>query len=344
MPGFGHLAECSNCGLIQKTMDADLQAELDAIYKTYYPYKNDQEPLIFSSDVRKSRSQEICAEIDRFLDLGNTGKHIDIGCGTGEFLTVFCAVKPRWTSFGFDLNKNYVTQIETICGPETFLSGSLNDLPEGIDLITLNYVLEHISDPAETLDLLSRKLSPTGTIVLIVPDIARNPYDLVVADHLSHYSNRTLSLQSSNLLIVGSQQFLRKELILYGRRNDGMGEVAKSSTDVLNAKACNYVRYLIEVRASALESASRYPEFGIFGTAIAGSWLGSELCGVDFVFVDEDSRKWGTRHLNRPVVAPADMSPEACIFVPADIAQEQEMIGRITEASGARVTCAKTLG
>jgi hypothetical protein len=73
--------------------------------------------------------------------------------------------------------------------------------------------------------------------------------------------------------------------------------------------------------ASVLDSAGKVArssvgDFGIFGTAIAASWLFGPLADRVTFFVDEDAARIGQRHEGRPILAPDLIPSRATVFVP----------------------------
>ena len=59
-------------------------------------------------------------------------------------------------------------------------------------VISLWHTLEHVPEPAGMLRSFHQWLKPEGQVLVQVPDVARNPYDLGVVDHVSHFTNATL--------------------------------------------------------------------------------------------------------------------------------------------------------
>ena len=311
------LWECSECGLVQKRITADAKVELDSIYQKYITYKDDIEPTVFTSDASDTRSTLIVNQISKMVDLNEAGTLVDIGCGDGAFLSEFSHQKPNWTIYGYDINQNRKDEIERICGRGHFLSGSLNDLPEDVDLVSLNYVIEHIDDVEKLLKLVSAKLSHRGQITALVPDLEKNPYDLVVADHLSHYSKTSYLMQFQALMEVDQCiHFLEKELLVTTRPGSRPKVSPIKYPLSVEGLAKTSIDHLLAVRKIAQRLVGEYESFGILGTAIAGSWLSCELPGAEIFFIDEDERKQQSRHLERPVLAPSATPLGACIFLP----------------------------
>ena len=159
-----HTARCSACGVL-----------------LYYPYPDESE--LFQGHMSAESSAPWYAKsawlnhanFTRMLrfatdgwDAGRRVRFLDYGCGGGQFALVakshfpfsqvFCtdasdyALLPEW--------RGLQTQIH-------FSEFHRNDIR--FDLIFLNDVLEHVSDPVEVLRLLTAKLEPKGMIFIDTP-------------------------------------------------------------------------------------------------------------------------------------------------------------------------------
>lgn len=312
----GRLYYCSSCGLTQKLVDKALENELRTIYDTYETYTCNIEPLVFSSDATVVRSNLILDEIQTILRTIDSGIHVDIGCGDGAFLKAFKKRYPDWISYGYDINRVRQTEIENICGKGQFITNSLTDIPNNVDLITLNYVLEHIDNVSEIINILTGKLSTRGYLVFVVPDLCTNPYDLVVGDHLSHYTKDTILVQLQMLGIICERHFLDKELIVCANRKHNQRNLLDVSTGESIVYGKRIVKYLLNLRRHAVSELKKTKNFGVFGTAIAGTWLGCELAGEEFFFVDENPQNIGTMHLGKVVLHPKDIPDHSSVYLP----------------------------
>jgi hypothetical protein len=195
----------------------------------------------------------------------------------------------------------------------------------------MNYVLEHIDDVDLVLETLFNKLSQNGLLVAIVPDLENNPYDIVVGDHLSHYTGKTLRNQFQNFNIIEVKRILQKELIVLARKYDRQ-IITTSTIDILHSDTNlgeESIRYLLNVRSQAQESSIEGKLFGILGTAIAGSWLSAELQNVDHFFVDENTEKAGQFHLGRVILGPTEVPDGATIYLPFDVKTSTSIMARM---------------
>jgi hypothetical protein len=79
--------------------------------------------------------------------------------------------------------------------------------------------------------------------------------------------------------------------------------------------------------ADAARSIKDRPNFGLFGTAIAATWLDSQLGHAATFFVDEDIARIGKQHFDRPILAPTQIPEGATVFV----ALPQVLSGKVAD-------------
>jgi SAM-dependent methyltransferase len=102
--------------------------------------------------------------------VGDSGQSIlDVGCGAGHFLATAKKIRGM-KAFGVEpyaFNRTFADENDL-----DIFSGSLESAgyPDNcFDVITLNHVFEHVSNPRSTLQELKRILKPGGTLIIGVP-------------------------------------------------------------------------------------------------------------------------------------------------------------------------------
>lgn len=94
------------------------------------------------------------------------GKLLDIGAGTGDFLTV--AKNNGWQTIGIEPSQKAK---QTAINKGVNFAESLADLESNsFDVITMWHVLEHVPNLEEYITELKRLIKPSGTIVVAVPN------------------------------------------------------------------------------------------------------------------------------------------------------------------------------
>src|SRR4029079_7408218 len=135
----------------------------------------------------------------------------------GELLRIFGAIAPHWHMVGFEIDDKCREEVLTIPNVEAFVSGSLTNLSGKFDIITLIHVLEHLPYPKQWLETLHQYLTPNGVIIIQLPDPKQNPFNLLVADHCSHFLISDVVKiveQAGYKVLTGSEEWIPREFSL----------------------------------------------------------------------------------------------------------------------------------
>jgi 2-polyprenyl-3-methyl-5-hydroxy-6-metoxy-1,4-benzoquinol methylase len=107
----------------------------------------------------------------RYLARRSTGRLLDVGCGTGDFLAGMAQL--GWEATGVEFDEAAVATARRHPGVRV-LAGSLAEqqFPDNaFDAITLSNVIEHLPDPLGTFAELKRVLAPGGRLVIVTPNV-----------------------------------------------------------------------------------------------------------------------------------------------------------------------------
>lgn len=321
-PSGGKLALCGHCGIVQKPADDAFLAEIDEIYRTYeiYAQSSGAEQIVFTETVAKPRSLELLGCAQRELALPSQGRMLDIGCGNGGLLRSFSQLLPGWQLAGNELADTHRTRIENIPGVEALYVGGIDSVPGRFDFITMLHSLEHFVGPESFLQALAPRFSPGGTLLIEVPNFRQNPFDLLIADHVTHFSPdalRRVLVAAGYIVTTLTTDWIQKEISALARPNTIPVGLSRGAPDdgVAARNALSVLRAIAE-EAVALAKSGR---IGLFGTSNAASWLAGELAARNIpvpFFVDEDVNRIGHHYLGAEVVAPSDVPAGTRVFVP----------------------------
>jgi SAM-dependent methyltransferase len=166
LPGRFQFVRCLDCGLVRQN------PRPVAILDTFYP---ETYPVYAPADSNRG----VLAQFDRRLGQRKraqlvlrhcrTGRLLDVGCGTGAFLTEMHSV-PGWQLMG-------VEPVALACRKArsfglSVVRGKLSEAAfpnETFDVVTMWHVLEHVCDPTVNLLEAHRILRPSGTLLVAVP-------------------------------------------------------------------------------------------------------------------------------------------------------------------------------
>lgn len=324
-PAGGSLGVCANCNTIQKPASVRWHREAAAIYGRYAIFRqaaDGAEQRVFdqASGTSFRRSDVVLRRLNEAYPLAETGRALDVGCGNGPTLRALSEAAPRWLLYGHEISDDGAARLAQIAGFQQLYTGDPADIDERFDLITFCHSLEHIPDPVAALATLRSKLAPRGRLLVEVPNVRQNLYDVVVADHRSHFEPSTLAAAAeragfAHVAVFDDWAF--KELTLVaGNAELGSSPTQASLAPLGPTDVGQRIDWLVAVLEHAERSATGAKAFGLFGTAIAATWAFGPLADRVSFFVDEDATRIGQEHEGRPILAPAQIPKDAVVYVP----------------------------
>jgi 2-polyprenyl-3-methyl-5-hydroxy-6-metoxy-1,4-benzoquinol methylase len=197
IPGVFAVYRCSSCGTGMTDISVN-NAMLHQMYDDYYDIQNikhlEAHPL--HRWYRKTHLQ-------RITNLSRGRRLLDIGCGSGLF--VKAASEMGFIASGIDISQISVESGRSLWNLDLQCTTIDEFAPRKenrgkFDIITMYSVLEHVTDPRETLLGLQGMLADGGLLVAEVPNFSSIQarvfrsrwFNLDVPRHLFHYSVRGL--------------------------------------------------------------------------------------------------------------------------------------------------------
>ncbi len=322
------LTVCTNCSAVQKRQSQRWHSLVEKIYSGYslYAHSGGSEQLVFDAQAGASntRSARILEHLQAAFPLPVHGRMLDVGCGNGATLLAASTALPHWSFSGTEIHDHYRARLESIPRVEHIHIGAPEEVPGQFELLSLIHVLEHVPHPQAFLQSLRCKLKPNGLLLIEVPDFEFNPFDLLVADHCTHFSPQLLEslLRAAGYkVLLCARNWVPKELSLVATPDStfcppllppspassrAMPPVAKVA-----GRCLNWLQRLREyAQLQAHQSA-----IGIFGTTLGATWLFHETDHKPAFFVDENRDCTQQPYLKRPVFHPDALPPHSRIII-----------------------------
>jgi len=318
----GKLSVCSACAAMQKIPDEHWFAEIKEIYRKYdiYHQSGGVEQSVFDpmTGQARRRSVMLAQRLTGALNLTASGRLLDFGCGNGAMLAAFSEVRPQWSLFGLELDDRNLARHKQIPGFCGLYTGAPQEVPGHFDLITLSHSLEHTPAPHTVLRCLRERLATGGRLFVQVPNGGQNPFDLVVADHLCHFTAETLMhlvARSGFEVELVETDWVTKEISLLA---SPAAAPSAGQTRAERPLAVDRVRDRVRWLHAVVEGAGRAAatgRFGLFGTSISATWLFGQLADDVEFFVDEDPARAGRHHMQRPIWRPDEAPTNAAVYL-----------------------------
>lgn len=311
--------ECPSCGAVQAPINDAWRRNVEKIYRDYdtYAAAGGEEQKVLDSDGMSARSRVLVGWLASLGLVTPRGDVLDVGCGRGAFLREFTCQFPEWSLSGTEFDDRHAGILRELPRFKGLQTAPFDKLSGEYDFISMVHVLEHIENPVACLEALRRRARNGALLLVQVPDWAENPFALAIADHATHFTPATLERVARNAgwePVASPGHVVPKELTLLARAVGGCPPDDKVVEGV-ESRLDERLSWLRSVKRQAQELRQNAANFGIFGTAVAGTWLaGSRDMRVDF-FVDEDPSRIGAKHLGIPIISPRDAEEGSDVFV-----------------------------
>ena len=193
------VCQCTQCGLVQ----------LDNDPVPYY--KEVIRAVGFSEDMKKFRSRQF-EQLSFHHNLYNK-KVVEIGCGTGDYLSLI--KKNKINCYGIEASKSAVQKCidNGLDVYEMFVDGVEDKIPQApFDAFFIMNFFEHLPNPNGTLQGIHANLTEDAIGVVEVPNfdmmIRENLFSEFIGDHLFYFTHDTLvqTLQHNGFEVVDCQE------------------------------------------------------------------------------------------------------------------------------------------
>ena len=308
---------CKDCGFPQAGVSPEWKNSAAEIYSDYTSYfqTSDFDQTVFIDGATSLRGDLFVDFVLRTSNTKSNGLVLDFGCGAGNLLRSYSKSRSDLELCGFDRDDRELQNLLKIKNFKQLIVGDL-ETNQKFDLISMSHTLEHLTNPKQSLQQLRGLLNDGGCLAIAVPDCSIDPFKLLIADHCSHFSMKTLGVFLMNagfeVVRIESTPKTRECWVIC---KPGKSEQKEVLSDMDTAWVAKSIEWINLIRLDANSSAKKGP-FGILGTSINALWLFGEMeLDVDF-FVDEDISRQGKKLFGRPVISPSMIVPGSTVYLP----------------------------
>ncbi len=301
-------------GHLQTNEIADVGKYYDEEYQ-FFDQSDEDDVLYKIVDGKKIFRQQ--HQVDTLLskvEFSSGMKILDYGCGKGTVLKRLHTHRPDITPYLFDVSRMYVPLWNKFLSPEQHASYSPKEEWRGLfDVVTSFFAFEHTPQPLKELASIKQLIRPHGLIYMIVPNVYENTADFIVADHVHHYSEVSLSymfLKAGFEVIEIDRASHFGAYIILGRNSDRelafdpdsaqLHAVFQDSHEIAGYWAG------LQAKINSFETMVGDKRAAIYGAGVDGNFIAANLEQFDRVdvFIDQNPLLHGASNMGKPVVAP----------------------------------------
>ena len=339
---FDTVTSVKACPLCSHIQSADLPLA-SAFYNTTYRISlnsNTHDQMLTGKDGRPAFRTELQAKVTHdMLVLGQGSRILDYGAAKANTLRCLKQLRPDLDAYAYDVSADYHAYwINWLAADHC----ATYDIPDAwkysFDAITLYFVLEHVIDIYDTLETLSGLLATDGRVFLTVPHFESNPVDLIVVDHVNHFTEASLdhAFRIAGFTKVAASANVELPNAIAAVYSRGSSDCSSINANVSNVPVLQTTRdFWISARERVITMALSRPmtPAAIFGAGVYGTWISCILQGRANVvsFLDNNPHFNGTIKSGIPVMLPSQVPAEVeIVYVGLNPAHARDVV----EASG----------
>lgn len=310
---------CDGCGHAQSSALPDIEAFYDTGYRISLDSEAHDQVIAARPDGTMIYRTDHQADIAlRLMNLSQGASLLDYGAAKADTLRKLCATRVDIDAHVFDVSADYAAAWQGWITPDNQAIYTCPPHWKGrFDAVMSHFVIEHVVDPVGFISGIAELLKPGGVLLLSMPDAFSNPGDMIVADHVNHFSppslERALNEAGFVLASLDSTSFPGAHFALATLAiANGKPELTDIEDAALQArKICREW----QATSASVEAAIRRLDgrkVTIYGAGFYGSWLFHLLSrhGAPLAFLDRNPHLQGGTHMEVPVLSPEDMPLE----------------------------------
>ncbi|MCF6309505.1 MAG: class I SAM-dependent methyltransferase [Sulfurimonas sp.] len=305
------LLECKRCSHVQKKIDSNLLKIIDKIYaeyEAYYLTGGEEEAKIDSNNTNTNRSKTIVNNIADIVK--QDGNILDIGTGSGVFLEEFLKVF-NWDLFAQDVKISKNNNLHKLKNFKIFFIQNKEPLDSDFfDIISAIHVFEHIIDLEEFLLSIKKSLKADGVLVLQVPNIYENLFDIFIIDHISHFHRSTIFyiLKKYFKFVYFPKNQIYREItaIATDKEIEFSHDTSMEQKEINKEKINGLIVSLVDMDNT----------IAIFGTSPPALFCATLLNFKIDYFVDENLKKTDKKLFDKNIIHPSDVDSDIQVLFP----------------------------
>jgi len=309
LDGLTRVWHCANCGHTQTAPLPVLEKFYAEDYHILTASEEEDQLYAVRAGQKIFRTEHQVATLLEKLDLPPNAQVLDYGCGKAATLKALRGHRDDVVPHVFDVGKQYRDFWNAFVPAG---NQAVNEVPKEwagrFAAVISFFALEHVAEPKAFVAEARRLLHDGGTFYFLVPNLFTNTADLVVADHVNHFSesslHRLLSDAGFSVREIDGTTHKSAWVVVAEKTNVNSEPIpATSVADKVNTMAEYWREFGDRVRAFEKVNDA---EAAIYGSGFYGTFIHASLDRAKSVecFLDQNPHRQKQTLLDKPILAP----------------------------------------
>lgn len=249
---------------------------------------------------------------------------VDFGSGKAGTLKKILSDRDDLQGHAFDVSDHYIPFWQKFLPEKHY---AVSEIPLSwigkADLSMSFFMLEHVADPLAILRTQHALLKENGTIYFVIPFLCKNPADMLVADHINHFSLPSMrwALEATGFTDIDMDTEINPQwLVVTAKKTTASSPVKISTPDIKEKQQCEtisreiaaYWQLMGKQVQNFLEEVPEQEKIAIYGAGFYGTFIWEHLPAHQQVacFIDRNQHLHGRQHKGRNILPPEQLPKE----------------------------------
>ncbi len=343
---------CQECGHVQSVEIANI----DEYYKSDYDIlvESEEEDQIYEmiNGQPLYRTEHQVSTLLKKIDLPSGTKILDYGCAKSSTMRELKNRNPKVEVHLFDVSERYISFWRKFLSEDHWETYVIPSAWDGMfDVVTSFFSLEHMAHPQDALRQIFRVTKMNGIFYGVIPNVFSNTADMVVVDHVNHFTAISLThlLHNNGFEVIELDDVSHRGALVFKARKvknlSIVEEVTKSNKlQDLFKKVNEVAKFWQDIGAKVKDfelSIQNNDQVAIYGAGFYGAFITSCLKHPEKIsFIIDQSPFLQGRKVNGITVIPPNELPQEIkvVLVGFNPAHARRLINEISEFSNRQLT------